>query len=66
LHDLPQGFDLAFVRGFLAFGLLEDFQNLIHLVERLAELGSDDHHFLDGFAHGIRMRGLQGMPRPRH
>lgn len=44
----PQLLDFPFVSGLFAFGLLERFQNLLHFLERLSQVGYDLLDVLDG------------------
>jgi len=62
---LPQHFDIARVRGALALRFLNQFEHLIHLLERLAQRRDHFHHFVDGFANRVRRSGLKGTRRGR-
>lgn len=55
---LAQGFNFAFVCGGLAFSFLEQFENLIELIERFAQCGDHAHHVIDGTANGRGKRRL--------
>ncbi len=62
-----EGINLAFVSKFLAFGKLDQFQNILHLIERLPQRFDDLRHLAHRLADGgiVRLdgtgRGNSGM-----
>jgi len=54
-----EGINLAFVSEFLAFGKLDQFQNLLHLIERLPQRFNNLRHFAHRLADGgiVRLGG---------
>lgn len=60
---LTKSLDLALVGGLLALGFFEKFEELVQLIERLAQCGDDLHHFVHGFANGRRLCGLKRAHR---
>lgn len=61
---LTQRFDLALVGGLLAFGLLEQFEQFVELVQGIAQGGDNLHDFVDGLSHRRRLRRLKISRRP--
>ena len=47
-----EGINLAFVGEFLAFGEFDQFQNILHLIERLSQRFDDLRHFAYRLADG--------------
>ena len=47
-----EGINLAFVGEFLAFGEFDQFQNILHLIERLFQRFDDLRHFAYRLADG--------------
>ena len=47
-----EGINLAFVGEFLAFGEFDQFQNILHLIERLLQRFDDLRHFAYRLADG--------------
>jgi hypothetical protein len=44
--------NLMFVGEFLALGVFDEFQNILHLIERLFQGFDNLHHFVHGLADG--------------
>lgn len=57
---LTKRLDLPLVGGLLAFSFFEQLEELVQLIEGLAQRCDDFHHFVDGLANGRRLRGLKG------
>jgi hypothetical protein len=47
-----EGVNLAFVGEFLAFGKFDQFQNILHLIDRLSQRFDDLRHFAYSLADG--------------
>ncbi len=71
-QQAAEGINLAFVGEFLAFGKFDQFQNILHLTERLAQRFDDLRHFAHRLADGGTIRlggarrgksGLNFLPR---
>ncbi len=67
-HGALQRFDLALIVNLLAFGELQRFEDVIHLFERVLQLGNDRVDLFDGLGDGAVFRaafalGLRGAGR---
>ncbi len=55
-----KGFNFALVAKFLPFGDFNEFQDILHLGERLTQRLDDLHHFIDCVADGRAIEFLFG------
>ena len=57
---LAQRVDFALVSGFLPLGFLQQFEDLVKLVDGFAERGDDAHDVIDGLVNRGGLGGLEG------
>ena len=62
-QPLTQRFDVAFVRRLFPFGLLQNFQDALHLFERHFQITDDAFHIADGVGDGGAGRFLSACSR---
>jgi hypothetical protein len=51
-QQLAEGINLAFIGELLPLGVFDQFQNILHLIERLFQRFDDLRHFADRLADG--------------
>src|SRR5689334_19343822 len=64
-EHLAKRFDFALVSGFLAFGFLQQFQQLVELVQRVPQGGNNLHCLVDRLPDGSRLSRAKIARRTR-